>query len=64
MLKHQNIVNTAITFCSFVIGMGVGTTPWIFMHDTDKVEGGFMVLFFGVIFTVAPPPWKFFYRRP
>jgi len=22
---------------------------WIFMHDTDKVEGGLMVLFFGLV---------------
>jgi len=29
-------------------------TPWIFVHDTDKAEGGLMVLFFGLVF----------YRRP
>jgi len=29
--------------------------PWIFIHDTDIVEGGLMVLFFGLVFSVAPP---------
>jgi len=24
--------------------------PWIFIHDTDKVEGGLMVLFFNLVF--------------
>jgi len=28
--------------------------PWIFMHDTDKVEGGLMMLFFGLVFLLAP----------
>jgi len=23
-----------------------------------------MVPFFGIVFSVALPPWKFFYRRP
>jgi len=46
--------------------MGVGSgawrgrgLPWIFMDATDKVEGGLMVLFFGLVFPVAPLP-KFF----
>jgi len=30
-------------------------TSWIFMHDTDKVEGGLMVLFFGLVFSVGLP---------
>jgi len=29
------------------------------MHDTDKVEGGLMVLFFGLVFPVDPPPGNF-----
>jgi len=40
--------------------MGVGSggqagrsSPWIFMHGTNKVEGGLMVLFFGLVFSVA-----------
>jgi len=37
--------------------------PWIFIHDTDKVEGGLMVLLFGLIFFLVYP-WKFFFRRP
>jgi len=30
-------------------------TPWIFIHDTDEVEAGLMVLFFGLVFSVASP---------
>jgi len=30
-----------------------GVAPWIFVHDTDKVEGGLMVLFFGLVLPVA-----------
>jgi len=38
---------------------------WIFRHDTDKVEGGLMVLFFGLVFSVAPPnPQKYFLPKP
>jgi len=37
--------------------------PWVFINDTDKVEGGLMVLLFGLVFPLAPP-WKFFCRRP
>jgi len=45
--------------------MGVGSKGQIFKHSTDKVEGSLMVQFFGLVFTVAPPPpWKFFCRRP
>jgi len=29
-------------------------------HDTDKVEGGLMVLFFGLVFSIAPIPSKNF----
>jgi len=40
--------------------MGVGSggqggrALWIFMHGTHKVEGGFMLLFFGLVFFVVP----------
>jgi len=40
--------------------MGVGSggqramAPWIFIHSTDKVEGGLMMLFFGLVFPIAP----------
>jgi len=35
--------------------------PWIFIFGTDKVEGGLMVLFFGLVFSVdLSPPWKIF----
>jgi len=45
------------------IGRGRGA-PWIFIHGTDKVEGGLLVLFFGHVFSVALRPWKFFCQRP
>jgi len=32
---------------------------WIFIHDTNKVEGGLMVLFFQSCFFVAPLPGNF-----
>jgi len=35
--------------------------PWVFIHGADKVEGGLMMLFFGLVFSVDP--WKFFGRR-
>jgi len=39
--------------------------PWIFIHDTNKVEGGLLVLLFDLYFSIAfPPPWKFFCLRP
>jgi len=38
--------------------------PWIFMDDTDKVEGGFMVLFFGLVFTVGAPSLEIFLPTP
>jgi len=36
-------------------GQGGATAPWIFIHDTDKVEEGLMVLF-SVLFFRCPPP--------
>jgi len=30
--------------------------PWIFIHGTNKVKGGLMVLFFGLVFPLLPPP--------
>jgi len=37
-----------------------GMSPsWIFMHDTDKVEGGLIVLFFSLVFSVGPSPGIF-----
>jgi len=40
-------------------GQEVGVAPWIFIHDADKIEGGLMVLFFGIIFSIALPPGNF-----
>jgi len=41
--------------------MGVGSVgqgaPWIFIHGTDIVDRGLIVLFFG-LFYVAPPPGR------
>jgi len=34
-------------------GQGGCAPPWIFIHNTDKVEGSLMVLFFGLVFSVA-----------
>jgi len=33
---------------------------WIFIHDTDKVEKGLMMLFFGLAFVFSPSPENFF----
>jgi len=38
-------------------------SPWIFIHDTDKLEGGLMVLFLVLFFPLPFPP-EFFCRRP
>jgi len=40
-----------------------GVPSWIFIHDTDKVEGGLMVLIFGLVFSVGPPG-NFFLPTP
>jgi len=46
--------------------MGVGSEGqegamplWNFIHGTDEVEGGLMVLFSGLVFSVGQS-WKFF----
>jgi len=36
-----------------------GRAPWIFIHGADEVEGGFMVLVFGLVFSVGHPPENF-----
>jgi len=49
--------------------MGVGSggqepPPWIFIHDTDKVEGSLIVLFFGLVFfRCTPPPLENFFAE-
>jgi len=35
-------------------GRGGRASPWIFIHGTDKVEGGLIMLFFDLIFDVGP----------
>jgi len=42
-------------------GQGGAVPPWIFIDCTFKVEGGLMVLIFGLVFPVGPP-WKWFCR--
>jgi len=37
--------------------------PWIFIDGTDKVKGGLMVLFFGLVFSF-PPSSKNFLPTP
>jgi len=44
-------------------GQGGPWPPWIFIHGTDKVQEGLMVLFFGLVFFSLPSPKKFFCRR-
>jgi len=50
--------------------MGVGrgdkgaVDPWIFIHDTDNVEGALMVLFFGLVFFHCPIPLEIFLLTP
>jgi len=34
---------------------GGTVAPWIFIDSADKLEGGLMVLFFGLVFTGGPP---------
>jgi len=41
------------------VGSGGQRSPWIFILDTDKVEGGLMLLFFGLVFSVGHPPGIF-----
>jgi len=36
-------------------GQGGAVPPWIFIDDTEKVEEGIMVLFFGLVFLSASP---------
>jgi len=45
-------------------GQGGDVDPWIFINDTDEVEAGLMVLFFGLVFTVWPPPLEIFLPTP
>jgi len=45
--------------------MGVGSKGGVLpldLHDTDKVEGGLMVLFFGLVFSIGLL-WKIFCQR-
>jgi len=48
--------NELMTWASAVGGLKGAVAPWIFIHGTDKVERGSMVLFFGLVFFFSPPP--------
>jgi len=53
-------INWYVYLCMGVGRGGKGAVaPWIFIHDTDKVEGGLMVLFFGLVLCVTPLPGNF-----
>jgi len=42
-----------------------GVALWIFIHGTDKTEGGLMVLFFGLVFCCPPStPLEIFMPTP
>jgi len=43
-------------------GEGGSCPPWIFIHGTDKVGKGLMVLFFGLFFSFIP--LEFFLLTP
>jgi len=38
--------------------MGVGNGYSYMIHDTDKVKGGLMMRFFGLVFSVSPSSRK------
>jgi len=56
MHHNQNVVRSVWSWTSAAGDRG---PSWIFMHGTDKVEKGLMVLFFVLLFPL-PFPWKFF----
>jgi len=41
-----------------------GVAHWIFIHGSDNAEEGLMVLFFGLVFSVGPPPLEIFLPTP
>jgi len=41
-----------------------GSGNWIFIHGTDEVEEGLMVLFFGLVFSAGPPSLEIFLPTP
>jgi len=45
---------------------GAVLLPWIFIHNTDKVEGSLMALFFGLVFffQFTPLPLEIFLPMP
>jgi len=43
-------------------GQGGAVASWLFIDDTDKVEGGLMLLFFSLVFPL--PSLEFFLPTP
>jgi len=44
-------------------GQGGPCPSWIFIHDSDKVKEGLMMLFFDIVIR-CPPPLKIFLPTP
>jgi len=57
-LSISNLEASVITHLTWGVGSRGGRAPWIFIHGTDKVERDFMMLFFGLFFSLAPFPWN------
>jgi len=58
LIKVQILILLAIllTYGRRQWGAEGGRAPsWVFIHGIDKVERGLIVLFFGLVFSIAPP---------
>jgi len=59
---NSKILKLISIYSVYTAFMGVGRReavplPWVFIHDTNQVEGSLMVLFFGLVFfPLLPPP--------
>jgi len=55
--NHKKLSDVALYICTWASAEGGRGPwpPWIFIHNANKVEGGLMVLFFGLVFSVASP---------
>jgi len=61
-MNYQKEVEHGIHACGRRQRGQWGHAPWIFIHKTDKVEGGLilMVPFFGLVFPLPPPLLEIF----
>jgi len=62
--NRPNVNLTAFVSIAWASAAGGQVDPWIFIHNTDKVKGGLMLLFYGLVLSVGSPPWNFFCRHP